>query len=77
MNWELQDYLVAFNMVEGIGSRRLTALVAAFGSLEKAWHAPYKELIQVGVLEPNWQQLWTKGDISINPSENGLKPRQK
>ncbi|MDI9418581.1 MAG: DNA-processing protein DprA [Bacillota bacterium] len=48
MNWELQDYLVAFNMVEGIGSRRLTALVAAFGSLEKAWHAPYKELIQVG-----------------------------
>ncbi|NLM55720.1 MAG: DNA-protecting protein DprA [Firmicutes bacterium] len=40
-------YLIAFNMVQGIGPRRLAALTKHFGSLDKAWRAAAQELMRV------------------------------
>ena len=37
-----RSYIIAFNMIEGIGGRRLAALLEHFGGLERAWHASYR-----------------------------------
>lgn len=42
-----RSYIIAFNMIQGIGGRRLAALLEHFGSLERAWHASYQELVQI------------------------------
>ncbi|HHY10887.1 MAG TPA: DNA-protecting protein DprA [Firmicutes bacterium] len=42
-----REYLIAFNMVSGIGGRRLFSLKKHFGSLEKAWRAPLPALLKV------------------------------
>lgn len=47
MRWSSRQYLIAFNMVQGIGGRRLLALKGYFGSLDKAWHAPRDGLLKV------------------------------
>ncbi|NLM69817.1 MAG: DNA-protecting protein DprA [Firmicutes bacterium] len=52
MHWSLREYLIAFNMVEGFGLRRLNALISTFGSLERAWHSTLEELMQVPGLGP-------------------------
>lgn len=42
MRWSPRQYLIAFNMVPGIGGRRLLALEGHFGSLAAAWQAPWR-----------------------------------
>jgi DNA processing protein len=40
---------VGFNKVRGIGPLRLRALLDAYGSVERAWHAPAEQLRSVGL----------------------------
>lgn len=44
-----QWYYVGFNLVRGIGPARLRMLLAAFGDVEKAWHAPAEALHVAGL----------------------------
>ena len=52
MFWSPRQYLIAFNMVQGIGGRRLLALEQHFGSLAEAWHAPMGDLARVKGVGP-------------------------
>ena len=52
MRWSPRQYLIAFNMVPGIGGRRLLALEGHFGSLAAAWQAPLEALAAVPGLGP-------------------------
>lgn len=52
MEWSPRHYLIAFNMVSGIGGRRLAALRSHFGSWEEAWQAPAQALAQVPGIGP-------------------------
>ncbi len=45
----MRKYWLGFNLVPGIGAKRLRALVHAFGDVETAWHAPERELAEVGL----------------------------
>lgn len=47
MKWSSREYLIALNMVPGIGGRRLQALHEFFGSYEKAWQAKPEMLLRV------------------------------
>jgi len=47
LRWSERDYVIAFNMLDGVGPKRLSALVKFFGSLEQAWHADCRDLIRV------------------------------
>lgn len=42
-------YWIGFNIVRGIGSLRLRALLDHFGTIERAWHAPSAELHRAGL----------------------------
>jgi DNA processing protein len=42
-------YWVGFNKVRGIGPLRLRALLDAYGSIERAWHASAEQLSRVGL----------------------------
>ncbi|MGD2176547.1 MAG: DNA-processing protein DprA [Anaerolineae bacterium] len=42
-------YWVGFNRVQGIGPLRLRALLDAFGSIERAWHASAEQLSRAGL----------------------------
>jgi len=42
-------YWIGFNRVPGIGSKRLRALIHAFGDVEAAWHASERELRDLGL----------------------------
>jgi len=46
---EERKYWVGFNMVPGIGPARVRALLATFGSLREAWHAPPDALREAGL----------------------------
>lgn len=46
-----KPYWVAFNHFEGIGPHRLKLLIDYFGSAQKAWEAPRKELLEIGLGE--------------------------
>ena len=45
----MRKYWLGFNRVAGIGSKRLRALIQAFGDVERAWHASAQELAEVGL----------------------------
>ncbi len=47
MKWSSRDYLIAFNMMSGIGQRRLASLEEAFGTLETAWNCSKQDLLSV------------------------------
>ncbi len=47
MKWSSRDYLIAFNMIRGIGDRRLQHLLDSFGTLEQAWSSSDQELSSV------------------------------
>lgn len=56
-----RDYYIAFNMIQGIGGRRMLALEKQFGTLDKAWHASYKELLATpGLGEKTVQSVCTQ-----------------
>jgi DNA processing protein len=42
-------YWIGFNIVRGIGPTRLRALLDYFGDVERAWHAPARELRRAGL----------------------------
>jgi DNA processing protein len=46
---DAKAYWVGFNLVKGIGSVRLKALLDYFGSLEIAWQAPVEGLRAAGL----------------------------
>ena len=52
MKWSSEEYLIAFNMLNGIAGYRLEALVKAFGSLQDAWNSSYSQLLQVPGFTP-------------------------
>lgn len=47
MQWSKRDYLIAFNMINGIGVKRLQILCNFFGSIEKAWQSSAADLQKV------------------------------
>ena len=52
MKWSSRQYLIAFNMVPGIGGRRLVSIKNHFGSLEEAWNASREDLMKVEGVGP-------------------------
>lgn len=40
---------IGFNLVKGIGTRRLNALIAAFGNIQQAWNATAEQLEEAGL----------------------------
>ena len=51
MNFAEKGYWVAFNVCEGTGPLRFKLLLDYFGSAKKAYEAPVKELIKIGLGE--------------------------
>lgn len=41
-----RSYLIAFNMISGIGGKRMASLANYFGSLEAAWNADFRSLAE-------------------------------
>jgi len=64
-----REYLIAFNMVEGFGPRRLKALISHFGTLEKAWSSSYLELIKVPGLGPKLAAQLVESRNHIDPAQ--------
>ncbi len=62
-----REFLIAFNMVNGIGPRRIAALVKMFGNLEKAWVAPYAELLKTPGIGPGLAQKIVEQRRQIDP----------
>lgn len=69
MKWSSQDYLIGFNMVEGIGEKRLAMLLTHFGSLEQAWHSPYQELVKVPGFGPKLTSNFIRNRSRIDPGQ--------
>lgn len=49
MSDDPRRYYVGFNLVKGIGSARLKALIDHYGDIEKAWNAPVQSLNNSGL----------------------------
>lgn len=69
MKWSSRQYLVAFNMVPGIGGRRLMALHEHFGSLATAWHAPQGAWAQVNGIGPKIAERFCSLRSSLCPHQ--------
>ncbi|NMA60577.1 MAG: DNA-protecting protein DprA [Firmicutes bacterium] len=69
MKWSSREYLIAFNMVPGIGGRRLQALWRHFGSLAKAWCASPEALLAVEGFGPKTVEMFVRARASICPLE--------
>lgn len=67
MKWSSREYLIAFNMVNGIGEIRLQTLVTHLGALEKAWNASYQDLIKVPGFGPALCKSFIQQRVQINP----------
>ena len=67
MKWTPRQYLIAFNMVPGIGGRRLLALEQHFGSLELAWKASAEELMRVSGFGSKLANSFLEVRSSISP----------
>lgn len=46
---DFKKYWIGFNLVKGIGSARLRALLDYFGDIQSAWQAPYDKLQHTGL----------------------------
>jgi DNA processing protein len=67
VDWTPRQYLIAFNMVPGIGGRRLMALAEHFGSLAAAWHASCSALAAVRGIGPQTAAQFCAARTSISP----------
>ena len=67
MKWSLRQYLIAFNMIPGIGGRRLAAVHDHFGSLSLAWQAREHELIEVEGVGPKTAATFCALRQSLSP----------
>ncbi len=86
-----KKYWVGFNLVKGIGSARMRALLGAFGNAENAWKASTEELEGAGIssrlvenfnklrssdtLERAWEDIQKKG-IQVLTLEDEEYPRR-
>ncbi len=52
-----KKYWVGFNLVKGIGSARTRALLDHFDSLEQAWNADRRQLLDAGLGEKTADSL--------------------
>lgn len=68
MAWSPREFLIAFNMVPGIGGRRLLDLLNHFGSLAEAWHAPLHALAEVRGIGPKIAEQFLAVRGGINPA---------
>ncbi len=67
MSWSRRQYLIAFNMVSGIGGRRLVAIEEHFVSLETAWHAGQNEWMKVAGIGPKIAGEFFAARASLSP----------
>ncbi|NLM26103.1 MAG: DNA-protecting protein DprA [Firmicutes bacterium] len=67
MKWSSEEYLIAFNMLNGIAGHRLEALVKAFGSLQDAWNSSYSQLLQVPGFGPKVSKSFIEQRTKIDP----------
>lgn len=70
MKWSLSEYLIAFNMINGIGGIRLENLLSAFKTLEQAWLSSYQDLLKVPGFGPKLAE-------SFIGQRNGVDPKQE
>lgn len=64
-----RDCVLALSLMRGIGSRRLAALVAHFGSAARAWEAPCEELEACPGLPKSVAERLAKTRRAVDPSE--------
>ncbi|NLL48949.1 MAG: DNA-protecting protein DprA [Firmicutes bacterium] len=69
MSWTQRQYLIAFNMMPGIGGRRLLAIKEHFGGLDRAWHASQDKLLEVPGIGPKTADLFGSLRSSISPAK--------
>ncbi len=67
MNWNDRQYLIAFNMVPGIGGIRLRALWRHFGSLKGAWEAAPHLLRRIAGIGPKTARAVEKARHEVCP----------
>ncbi len=63
------EYWIGFNLVRGIGSARLRALLDAFGDLETAWRAPADQLKAAGLDRRSLENLLDRRSKLDLPAE--------
>ncbi|RME82566.1 MAG: DNA-processing protein DprA, partial [Caldilineae bacterium] len=67
-------YWLAFNMVPGIGARRLQKLIELFGDVKAAWEAPADELALAGLDTRSLNNLLEmRQKLDLDAVEDGLK----
>jgi DNA processing protein len=62
-------FLLALNRIPGLGSKRLEALLNAFGSGERVWQASPRELMKVPSIGKNLAYAVAKARSSIDPDD--------
>ena len=67
MEWSPRQYLIGFNMVPGIGGRRLLALEEHFGCLAAAWHASRRALAEVRGIGPKIAEQFCAVRSKLSP----------
>lgn len=67
MGWTHREYVIASNMIPGIGGRRLLALKEHFGSLKEAWQSSEQELRRVPGLGPKTAAAFCQARPKIDP----------
>ncbi len=72
MKWNPSEYLIAFNMVQGIGGRRLDSLLAHFNSLEQAWKSKFEDILRVPGFGPKLAASFISQRAKIDPKEEIL-----
>src|SRR5690554_2165407 len=69
VKWSSRDYLIAFNMIEGIGEKRLAILLKKFGTLEHAWNSSNHDLLQVPGFGPQLVASFINQRKKVNPAQ--------
>ena len=69
MKWSVNEYLIAFNMINGIGGRRLDNLLATFKTLEQAWQSSYQDLLQVPGFGPKLAESFISQRRTVDPKK--------
>ena len=52
-----RNYWIGFSLIKGVGAVRMKTLEDYFGSLERAWNAPIKDLLETGLSEKICQRI--------------------
>ena len=52
-----RNFWIGFSLIKGVGAVRMKTLEDYFGSLERAWNAPMKDLLETGLSEKICQRI--------------------